>query len=69
MSYSLAGGGGGAGYINTSRLSAAKMVCFNCTTSTTAATKTETSTCHNVTPTSNCAKDGDGYVIITYQNN
>ena len=65
---SLAGGGGGSGYINTSRLSSAKMVCFNCTTSTTAATKTETSTCHNAAPTSNCAKDGDGYVIITYLN-
>ena len=42
------------------------MSCYNCATSNAAATKTITSTCHSTTPTTNCAKEGNGHIRITY---
>ena len=59
-----AGAGGGSGYINTSELTNAQMVCYNCTPVSTPASLTETTTCHKEKPTSNCAKEGHGYVKI-----
>ena len=63
------GGGGGSGYIANSSLTDKKMVCFNCTTSTAEATKTESNTCLNSNPTADCSKVGNGYARITYIGN
>ena len=41
------------------------MVCYNCQTSDAVDTKTETTTCTNANPTSDCAKQGNGYARIT----
>ena len=42
------------------------MYCYNCTESNVESTKTLSTTCHSETPTSNCAKEGNGYARITY---
>ena len=60
------GGGGGSGYIANPSLTSKKMVCYNCAISTDPTTKTESNTCHNVSPTVDCAKEGNGYARITY---
>ena len=58
-------GGGGSGYIGNSLLLNKTMYCYGCTESTDASTKTIRTTCHNSTPTENCAKEGNGYARIT----
>ena len=63
-----AGGSGGSSYIGSSELSNKVMYCYNCQESTEEATKTISTTCHSATPTSNCAKEGNGYARITYIN-
>jgi len=59
------GAGGGSGYIGNSLLKNKAMYCYNCATSNAAATKTISVTCHSASATSNCAKEGNGYVRIT----
>jgi surface protein len=59
-------GGGGSGYIGNSDLTSKHMTCYNCTTSTDTATKTQTTTNVSSTPTSDYAKNGNGYIRITY---
>ena len=59
-------GGGGSGYIGNSNLTNKKMVCYNCTTSTSIDTYTESNTCVSDIPTSDCSKIGNGYARITY---
>lgn len=57
---------GGSGYIGNSFLTNKSMYCYNCTTSNEESTKTISTTCHSSSATSNCAKEGNGYAIITY---
>ena len=59
------GAGGGSGYIGNLLLKNKAMYCYNCATSNVEATKTISVTCHSATATSNCAKEGNGYVRIT----
>jgi len=60
------GGGGGSGYIGNSLLTNKSMYCYNCEESSEESTKTISTTCAEETPTSNCAKKGNGYARITY---
>ena len=59
-------GAGGSGYIANPRLLNRKMYCYNCTSSTSYSTETNTVTCASDDPTENCAKIGNGYAKITY---
>ena len=62
----LAGGaGGGSGYIGNPLLKDKVMYCYNCEESNEESTKTISTTCNEETPTSNCAKKGNGYARIT----
>lgn len=58
-------GCGGSGYIGNSLLTNKIMYCYNCTESSDESTKTVSTACHSETPTSNCAKEGNGYARIT----
>ena len=58
--------GGGSGYINTTSLSDASMYCYSCTNSDEPETKTVSILCAYDEPTPKCAKEGNGYVKITY---
>ena len=60
------GSGGGSGYIGNPLLTNKSMYCYNCTTSNLETTKTISTTCHSSNATENCAKEGNGYAIITY---
>lgn len=62
----ISGGGGGSGYIGNSLLTNKVMYCYNCEESSEESTKTISTTCAEETPTSNCAKKGNGYAIISY---
>ena len=57
--------GGGSGYIGNSKLSDKEMYCYQCTESTDETTKTTATDNHSSTPTSNYAKEGNGYAKIT----
>ena len=59
-------GAGGSSYIGNSLLTNKAMYCYNCTESNDISTKTVSTTCTNSTPTSNCAKKGNGYAKITF---
>lgn len=65
----LNGSGGGSGYIGNTLLTNKAMYCYNCTESSETSTKTISTTCHNENPTSNCAKEGNGYAKITLISN
>ena len=58
-------GGGGSGYIGNSLLTEKAMYCYNCQESKDISTKTISTTCTSATPTTNCAKQGNGYARIT----
>ncbi len=58
-------GGGGSGYIGNPLLTNKVMYCYNCEESSEESTKTISTTCSEETPTSNCAKKGNGYARIT----
>lgn len=58
-------GAGGSGYIGNTRLTNKHMTCFNCETSTTESTKTNSTTCKSEIATSDCSKLGNGYAKIT----
>ena len=58
-------GGGGSGYIGNSLLTNKVMYCYNCEESNEESTKTISTTCNEETPTSYCAKKGNGYARIT----
>ena len=58
-------GGGGSGYIGNHLLTNKAMYCYNCEESNEESTKTISTTCSEETPTSNCAKKGNGYARIT----
>ena len=60
-----ASGSGGSGYIGSTLLTDKVMYCYNCTSSSVESTKTVSTTCTSSTPTSNCAKQGNGYAKIT----
>ena len=60
-----ASGAGGSGYIGNESLMGKKMVCYNCTASDEAATKTISTTCTNTDPTADCSKQNNGYARIT----
>ncbi|MBP3920888.1 MAG: prepilin-type N-terminal cleavage/methylation domain-containing protein [Bacilli bacterium] len=60
------GGGGGSGYIGNSLLTNKEMYCYSCTESSEENTKTISTTNVSETPTSNYAKEGNGYARITY---
>lgn len=62
----IAPAGGGSGYIGSSKLFDKSMYCYNCTESSDVSTKTISTSCHSATPTTNCAKEGNGYARITY---
>ena len=57
--------GGGSGYIGNPLLTNKAMYCYNCEESNEESTKTISTTCSEETPTSNCAKKGNGYARIT----
>ncbi len=57
--------GGGSGYIGNSSLTNKTMYCYNCEESNEESTKTISTTCNEETPTSYCAKKGNGYARIT----
>ena len=59
------GAGGGSGYIGNSLLKNKVMYCYNCEESSEESTKTISTTCNEETPTSYCAKKGNGYARIT----
>ena len=59
------GAGGGSGYIGNPLLTNKAMYCYNCEESNEESTKTISTTCSEETPTSNCAKKGNGYARIT----
>ena len=59
------GAGGGSGYIGNPFLINKVMYCYNCEESNEESTKTISTTCNEETPTSNCAKKGNGYARIT----
>lgn len=58
--------GGGSGYIGNSLLTNKVMYCYNCLESSTENTKTISTICRSSSPQENCAKEGNGYVIISY---
>ena len=58
-------GAGGSGYIGNSLLKDKVMYCYNCEESSEESTKTISTTCNEETPTSYCAKKGNGYARIT----
>ena len=58
-------GAGGSGYIGNSLLTQKSMYCYNCEESSEESTKTISTSCTSVTPTENCAKQGNGYARIT----
>ena len=58
-------GAGGSGYIGNSLLTEKSMYCYNCQESKDVSTKTISTTCTSATPTTNCAKQGNGYARIT----
>lgn len=58
-------GGGGSGYLSNS-LTDKVMYCYECTESNDPSTKTISTTNVSITPISNYAKMGDGYVKITF---
>ena len=58
-------GGGGSGYIGNTLLTNKVMYCYNCEESNKESTKTISTTCNEETPTSYCAKKGNGYARIT----
>ena len=62
---SYSSGGGGSGYIGNPLLKNKAMYCYNCEESSEESTKTISTTCSEETPTSNCAKKGNGYARIT----
>jgi len=63
-------GAGGSGYIGYNGLTNAKMFCYNCTEDkANASTYTESTTCTELNPTSECAKQGNGYARIIYLGN
>ena len=64
-SSSINGAGGGSGYIRNSLLKNKVMYCYNCEESNEESTKTISTTCSEETPTSYCAKKGNGYARIT----
>ncbi len=57
--------GGGSGYIGNHLLKDKVMYCYNCEESSEESTKTISTTCNEETPTSYCAKKGNGYARIT----
>lgn len=59
------GSGGGSGYIGNSLLKNKVMYCYKCEESKEKNTKTISTTCSEETPTSYCAKKGNGYARIT----
>ena len=63
--FSNTGGGGGSGYIGNPLLKKKVMYCYNCEESNEESTKTISTTCNEETPTSYCAKKGNGYARIT----
>ena len=58
-------GAGGSSYIGNSLLTNKVMYCYNCEESNEESTKTILTTCNEETPTSYCAKKGNGYARIT----
>ena len=60
--------GGGSGYIGNPLLTNKAMYCYNCEESNEESTKTISTTCNEETPTSYCAKKGNGYARITLVN-
>ncbi|MCR4581170.1 MAG: InlB B-repeat-containing protein, partial [Bacilli bacterium] len=63
---------GGSGYIGNSLVSNKYMYCYNCETSTDVDTYTKSDgedSCHSINPIADCAKEGNGYVKITYIGN
>ena len=56
---------GGSGYIGNTLLTRKVMYCYNCGESNEESTKTISTTCNEETPTSYCAKKGNGYARIT----
>ena len=58
-------GAGGSGYIGNPLLKNKVMYCYNCEESSEESTKTISTTCNEETPTSYCAKKGNGYARIT----
>ena len=63
--YAWSTSGGGSGYIGNSLLKEKVMYCYNCEESNEESTKTISTTCNEETPTSYCAKKGNGYARIT----
>lgn len=57
-------GSGGSGYIGNNSLTDKVMYCYSCLESTAVSTKTVSTACSSETPTSNCAKIGNGYAKI-----
>ena len=65
VSCSAESGGGGSSYIGNNFLFNKVMYCHNCEESNEESTKTISTTCSEETPTSYCAKKGNGYARIT----
>lgn len=66
LSSGINGAGGGSGYIGNTLLVNKAMYCYGCTANAAEATKTIVTTCHNAQAVEGCAKEGNGFAIITY---
>ena len=64
---SSGGAGGGSGYFDYGKTFKAKMVCYNCETSSNPDTLTESTTNNSDVPMSDYVKKGDGALRITYE--
>ena len=64
----LGSGSGGSGYIANNSLINKHMTCYKCVSSSTVATKTDTTNNYSANPVSDSAKVGNGYAKITYIN-
>lgn len=62
------GAGGGSGYIGNNLLTNKVMYCYNCTESNEESLKTISTSCVSTSPSSSCAKSGNGYARIKLLN-
>lgn len=62
----LNGAGGGSGYIGNTLLLNKTMYCYGCTADSTESAKTVATTCYNTQAVEACAKEGNGFAVITY---
>lgn len=66
LSSGINGAGGGSGYIGNTLLLNKTMYCYGCTADSSESAKTVATTCYNTQAVEACAKEGNGFAVITY---